>query len=84
MAAVGTPEPGGVSWQEVLNLLRELACFRNIVGFDVMELCPREGPRSCAFLAAKLVYKLIGYATGQAPPEIRNFPGGSAEDFGDG
>ena len=63
MSAVGTPEPGGMSWQEILNLLREVACRRHIVGFDLVELCPNEGPVSCAFLAAKLAYKLIGYIT---------------------
>jgi len=62
MSAVGTPEPGGLSWQQVLELLKTVSRHRQIVGFDVMELCPREGPTSCAYLAAKLVYKLIGYA----------------------
>ncbi len=62
MAAVGTPEPGGLLWQPVLSLLRQLCANRNIVGFDVVELCPDQGPSSCAFTAAKLVYKLIGYA----------------------
>jgi len=63
MSAVGTPEPGGFSWQQVLELLRAVARNKKIVGFDLTELCPREGPNSCAFLAAKLAYKLIGYAT---------------------
>lgn len=63
MPAVGTPEPGGMSWREVLSLLRAVARVKKIIGFDLMELCPREGPTSCAFLAAKLAYKLIGYAT---------------------
>jgi agmatinase len=63
MSAVGTPEPGGLSWHQVLDLLRAVAKERHIVGFDVVELCPREGPTSCTFLAAKLVYKLIGYTT---------------------
>lgn len=62
MSAVGTPEPGGLSWQQVLELLREVSRHKRIVGFDIMELCPREGPTSCAYLAAKLAYKLIGYA----------------------
>jgi len=62
MSAVGTPEPGGLSWQQVLELLKTVSRHRQIVGFDVMELCPREGPTSCAYLAAKLVYKLIGYS----------------------
>lgn len=61
MSAVGTPEPGGIGWYELLNLLREVARYKRIVGFDLVELCPDEGPRSCAFLAAKLAYKLIGY-----------------------
>ena len=42
-------------------LLREVARSKRIVGFDLVELCPDEGPLSCAFLAAKLAYKLIGY-----------------------
>jgi len=61
MAAVGTPEPGGLGWYEVLGLLREVTRSKRIVGFDLVELCPSEGPLACAFLAAKLAYKLIGY-----------------------
>ena len=63
MPAVGTPEPGGLSWQQVLELLRAVAGCKKIVGFDLTEHCPREGTSSCAFLAAKLAYKLMGYAT---------------------
>ena len=63
MSAVGTPEPGGLSWQQMLELLRAVANSKKIVGFDLVELCPKEGPTSCAFLAAKLAYKLVGYAT---------------------
>ncbi len=61
MSAVGTPEPGGIGWYELLGLLRVVARSKRIVGFDLVELCPGEGPLSCAFLAAKLAYKLIGY-----------------------
>jgi len=61
MSAVGTPEPGGLGWYELLGLLREVAQRKRIVGFDLMEFCPSEGPLACAFLAAKLAYKLIGY-----------------------
>ena len=60
--AVGTPEPGGMQWHEALNLLRTVTLHRHVIGFDLVELCPKEGPDSCAFLAAKLAYKLIGYA----------------------
>ena len=63
MSAVGTPEPGGMGWEEVTGLLKAVAERREIVGFDITELSPEEGPESCAFTAAKLTYKLIGYAT---------------------
>jgi agmatinase len=63
MAAVGTPEPGGPGWEAVLSLLRTVCKERAIVGFDIVELCPGAGPPSCAFVAAKLAYKVIGYAT---------------------
>ena len=62
MAAVGTPEPGGAGWYEVTALLKALGESRRIVGFDVSELAPDEGPRACAYTAAKLIYKLIGYS----------------------
>ena len=63
MPAVATPEPGGLGWYEVLRLLRAVAEARRIIGCDFMELAPLEGPVSAHFLAAKLAYKLIGYAT---------------------
>lgn len=62
MPAVGTPEPGGLSWQETLGILRAVAQRSRIVGFDIMELAPNEGPTHAAFTAARLTYKLIGYA----------------------
>ena len=66
MSAVGTPEPGGLHWDEVSDLLAAVAKTRRIVGFDVTELSPSLGPRSCAQLAAKLAYRLIGIALGPA------------------
>ena len=63
MSAVGTPEPGGMDWHQVVSLLRVVAERRHIVGFDVTELSPGEGPTACAYTAAKLVYKLLAYAT---------------------
>ena len=63
MAAVGTPEPGGLGWWEALRILRAVGERRRIVGFDVVELAPDEGPEACAYTAAKLVYKLFAYAT---------------------
>ncbi len=62
MAAVGSPEPGGLGWWEALRILRAVSERRRIVGFDIVELAPVEGPESCAYTAAKLAYKLIGYA----------------------
>jgi agmatinase len=66
MPAVGTPEPGGMQWLDVLNVLKIVAIHKHVVGFDLMEFCPQEGPISCAFLLAKLAYKLIGYAVPQS------------------
>ena len=62
MAAVGTPEPGGMRWLELVGLLRRVAEQRRIVGFDVCELAPNEGPSANSYTAAKLVYKLVAYA----------------------
>ena len=62
MAAVGTPEPGGMLWWEALRILRAVGERRRIVGFDVVELAPDEGPEACTYTAAKLTYKLFSYA----------------------
>jgi len=65
MPAVGTPEPDGMSWRQVLDIIEAVALHKHVVGFDLMEFCPGEGPSSCAFLLAKLAYKLIGCAVPQ-------------------
>jgi len=62
MPAVGTPEPGGMQWHEILNLLGYVSSHTHVIGFDLVELCPKDYADSYAFLAAKLAYKLIGYA----------------------
>lgn len=62
MSSVGTPEPGGMLWQEALSLLAEVSQKRTVVGFDLVELCPDQGTDACSFLAAKLAYKLMGYS----------------------
>lgn len=62
MAGVGTPEPGGLTWEEVNSILMEVAQTRRIVGFDVTELAPDYGLPANAQLAAKLTYRLIGLA----------------------
>jgi len=61
MPAVGTPEPGGLHWYQLLELIREICHRTTVVGMDVVELCPMEGQTRADFLAAKLVYKMIGY-----------------------
>ncbi len=61
MPAVGTPEPGGLHWYQLLDILRELFRRTTVVAMDVVELCPMEGQTRADFLAARLVYKLIGY-----------------------
>ena len=61
MPAVGTPEPGGLHWYELLDLIREIFRRTTVVGMDVVELCPMDGQTRADFLAAKLVYKMIGY-----------------------
>ena len=66
MSAVGTPEPGGMSWWDAIALLRAVSRRRRIVGFDLVELSPEEGPVACSSTAARLAYKLMGYA--QSPP----------------
>ncbi|MEE8465502.1 MAG: agmatinase [Dehalococcoidia bacterium] len=65
MPAVGTPEPGGMAWHQLVGLLGKLSESRRIVGFDVCELAPADGPPACSYTAAKLVYKLVAYATGR-------------------
>jgi len=61
MPSTGTPEPGGLLWYDVLALLKTVTEERNVVAFDVVELCPDDRNRSPDFLAAKLVYKLLSY-----------------------
>jgi len=57
--ATGTPEPGGLEWYEVNELIRRLVARRRLVGFDVVELLPQPGQHASDFLAAKLVYRVL-------------------------
>ena len=61
MPATGTPEPGGLFWDETLNIIKIASKNSNIVGADVNELSPIKGFNSYNFLVAKLVYKIISY-----------------------
>ncbi|MEW6702715.1 MAG: agmatinase, partial [Bacteroidota bacterium] len=62
LPATGTPEPGGLFWDETMNLLKTIGLEKNIVGFDVVELAPSKYHSSSNFIAAKLVYKILNYA----------------------
>ncbi len=59
--ATGTPEPGGLNWHQVTSLIRDVARKRKIVSMDVVELLPQPGDHASDFLAAKLIYKTLGY-----------------------
>jgi len=61
MPSTGTPEPGGLLWYETLEFLRKIFEEKNVVGFDIVELCPNELDKSSDFLAAKLYYKMLSY-----------------------
>lgn len=61
MPSTGTPEPGGLGWNQAMALLKKVAEKRNIVGFDVVELCPSASNLAPDYLAAKLVYKILSY-----------------------
>ncbi|MDG1780721.1 MAG: agmatinase [Flavobacteriales bacterium] len=61
LPSTGTPEPGGLQWYQTLELLKTICATKNVVGFDIVELCPNPGDKSSDFLAAKLYYKLLTY-----------------------
>ena len=61
MPSTGTPEPGGMLWYETLEFLNKIFKEKNVVGFDIVELCPNEKEKSSDFLAAKLYYKMLSY-----------------------
>ena len=70
MAATGTPEPGGMLWNDTMKYLKRVFAQKNVVGFDIVELAPHEAHKASDFLAAKLYYKLLSYkfVSGQSFP----------------
>lgn len=62
MQATGTPEPGGLMWQDVMKIISRVGKSSNIVGADVVELAPVPQFHSCDFLAAKLCYKILSHS----------------------
>jgi agmatinase len=61
MPSTGTPEPGGLFWYETMDFLKQVFLEKNVVGFDIVELCPNILDKSSDFLAAKLYYKMLSY-----------------------
>ena len=59
LPSTGTPEPGGLQWYETLEFLRRIFTEKNVVGFDLVELCPKGNYKPSAFTAAKLYLSLI-------------------------
>ncbi len=60
--SVGTPEPGGLYWEETIDFLHMVFSQKNVVGFDVVEMAPRPEDKRSPYNLAKLVYRLIGFA----------------------
>jgi agmatinase len=66
MPATGTPEPGGLTWLDVLDVIREVCRKRRVVGFDIVELAPIPGMVAPDFLAARLAYRMMGYVSNKS------------------
>ncbi len=62
ISATGTPEPGGLFWDETMSLLKQVGENKNIIGCDVVELAPNKYHSTSNFTTAKLVYKILNYA----------------------
>ena len=61
MPATGTPEPGGMLWEDVLPIIKKVCQISNVVGADINELAPIKNFDSYNFLVAKLAYKILSY-----------------------
>jgi agmatinase len=61
MPSTGTPEPGGPAYFELMHFLRDVIKSRNVVGFDIVELCPSATNKAPDFIAAKIIYQLLSY-----------------------
>lgn len=59
MPSTGTPEPGGLNWYELMNILESVTRTKNVVGMDVTELLPNPANKAPDFVAAKLVYRIL-------------------------
>jgi len=61
MPSTGTPEPGGPDYFELMHFLHDIAKRKNVVGFDIVELCPSPVNKTPDFIAAKIIYQLLSY-----------------------
>lgn len=59
MPSTGTPEPGGMGWYQSLRFLEKVVAKKNLVGFDVVELCPATSNKAPDFMTAKLIYRIL-------------------------
>ncbi len=66
MPSTGTPEPGGPEYSELMNFLKDVIGSKNVVGFDVVELCPSPTNKAPDFVAAKIIYQLLSYRFAKA------------------
>jgi len=70
MPTTGTPEPGGLDWYEVLELIKTVTEKKRIVGMDLVEFSHVEGQSAPAFLCAKLIYKVLSYIFKEDSPKV--------------
>jgi agmatinase len=59
--STGTPEPGGLGWDEAMTLLEKIFMLKTVIGFDLVELAAQPGDINSSFAAAKLIYKMLGF-----------------------
>ncbi len=80
LPSTGTPEPGGLFWYETLDFLKQVFQEKNVVGFDIVELCPNAEDKSSDFLAAKLYYKMLSYKFAKEEDLYGNFEDADDDD----
>lgn len=71
MPSTGTPEPGGPAYFEIMHFMKDVIKSRNVVGFDVVELCPSVTNKSPDFIAAKIIYQLLSYRFSDPPIPLK-------------
>ncbi len=69
--ATGTPEPGGPDYYELMHFLQKVSSRRNIVGFDLVELCPSPAGKTSEFIASKIIYQLLSYIFYDPPTPLK-------------